>query len=84
MHSDFDVKTFQVEDTHQLVVGIFFNNAFTTIGMLNAGGYVRPDPQVVSAFQTVRVRLTNANSGDFLYEGRFRVTLDPLGIVPLD
>jgi hypothetical protein len=28
--------------------------------------------------------LTNANTGDFLYEGEFRVTLDPLGIVPED
>ena len=84
MYSDFDVKTFRVEDTHQLVVGILFDDTFTTIGMLNAGGYVRSNPQVVSAFQTVRVRLTNANNGDLLYEGRFRVTFSPLGIVPID
>ncbi len=42
------------------------------------------EPHDLPVFQTVRVKLTNANTGDFLYEGEFRVTLDPLGIVAED
>ena len=80
MRNESDTQRFEVEDTHQLVVGIFFNNEFTTIHMRTVGGYVRAEPYVVPAFQTVRVRLTRSN-GVLLYEGRFRVTLDPLAIV---
>lgn len=76
MQSDYDVKTFEVEDTHQLVVGILFNNEFRAMDMKNEGGYVRADPYVVREFQSVRVRLTSYK-GDLLYEGRFRVTFDP-------
>lgn len=82
LRSEFDVTQFDVEDTHHLVVGFFHNQRFQTSDMRTAGGYVHPEVHLVPTFQTVRVRLTDASMGDIFYEGRFRVTLDPLAIVP--
>ena len=50
-------------------------------GIRNVGGLVKAALVYKNA---VRVRLTNANTGDFLYEGEFRMALNPLGIVAED
>jgi hypothetical protein len=82
LRSDADVKQFDVEDTHHLIVGFFHNQRVQTLDMRTAGGYMRPEVHFVPPFQTVRVKLTDASIGDLFYEGRFRVTLDPLNIAP--
>jgi hypothetical protein len=82
LRGEFDVKQFDVEDTHHLVIGVLHNQQFQTLDMRTTGGYVRPEVHIVPAFQTVRVRLTDASIGDVFYEGRFRVALNPLNITP--
>jgi hypothetical protein len=81
-----DWVMFRIDESRRLIVGVLFGNNFTAIGMFCPSGSDRAliDPHIVPTFQTVRVRLTNANNGDFLYACRFRVTLDPLGIAPVD
>ena len=68
-----------VQGTEQVVVIQFTNEARP--GVRNVGGLVKAALVYKNA---VRVRLTNANTGDFLYEGEFRMALNPLGIVAED
>jgi hypothetical protein len=85
MAGDFDDWVmFRVDESRRLIVGVLFENNFTAIGMFRPSGSPQAliDPHIVPAFQTVRIRLTHASAGDVLYEGQFRVTLNPLGIVP--
>ena len=67
------------------MVGIQYGQALVAIGrrhVYEQGRFtIEIEPHDLPVFQTVRVKLTNANTGDFLYEGEFRVTLDPLKIV---
>jgi hypothetical protein len=83
-----DHTEFRVDESHKLMVGIQYAQMFTVIGRRHVYEHSRftieTEPHDLPAFQTVRVTLTNANTGDFLYEGEFRVTLNPLGIVPED
>ena len=62
------------------MVGIQYGQLFVTIGrrhVYEQGRFtVEIEPHDLPVFQTVRVKLTNANTGDFLYEGEFRVTLN--------
>jgi hypothetical protein len=79
---------FRVDESHKLMVGIQYAQMFIVIGRRHVYEQSRftieTEPHDLPVFQTVRVKLTNANTGDFLYEGEFRVTLDPLGIVAED
>jgi hypothetical protein len=60
------------------------NKAFTAIEMRRSSSVkTNRDNRVLPPFQTVRVRLTQGDSGDVLFEGRYRVTFDPLIIVSL-
>jgi hypothetical protein len=83
-----DHTEFRVDESHKLMVGIQYGQLFVTIGrrhVYEQGRFtIEIEPHDLPVFQTVRVKLTNANTGDFLYEGEFRVTLDPLGIVVED
>jgi hypothetical protein len=83
-----DHTEFRVDESHKLMVGIQYAQMFVVIGrrhVYEQGRFtIEVDPHDLPVFQTVRVKLTNANTGDFLYEGEFRVTLHPLGIVPED
>ncbi len=83
-----DHTEFWVDESHKLMVGIQYAQMFIVIGrhhVYEQGRFtIEIEPHDLPVFQTVRVKLTNANTGDFLYEGEFRVTLDPLGIVPED
>ena len=83
-----DHTEFRVDESHKLMVGIQYAQKFIVIGrrhVYEQGRFtIEVEPHDLPVFQTVRVKLTNANTGDFLYEGEFRVTLDPLGIVPED
>src|SRR5437868_7825592 len=83
-----DHTEFRVNESHKLMVGIQYAQTFIVIGRRHAyeqGRFtIEVDPHDLPVFQTVRVKLTNANTGDFLYEGEFRVTLNPLGIVAED
>src|SRR6266849_6220125 len=83
-----DHTEFLVDESHKLMVGIQYAQMFIVIGRRHVYEQSRftieTEPHDLPVFQTVRVKLTNANTGDFLYEGGFRVTLDPLGIVPGD
>jgi hypothetical protein len=77
-----DAIEFRVEDTHKLVVGVMFRQELLTIDIVRVGGMLRADSHDVSNVQTVLVKLTNAICGDVVYEGRFRITLNPVSIVP--
>jgi len=83
-----DHAEFRVDESHKLMVGIQYAQMFTVIGrrhVYEQGRFtIEIEPHDLPVFQTVRVKLTNANTGDFLYEGEFRVTLNPLGIVAED
>jgi hypothetical protein len=74
---------FRVDEPHKLTVAIRYGQMFVAIERRHALTPIKPHPHDLSDFQTVNVRLTNANNGDVLYEGAFRVTIDPLTIVPL-
>src|SRR6266705_1372390 len=83
-----DHTEFRVDELHKLMVGIQYAHMFIVIGRRHVYEQSRftieTEPHDLPVFQTVRVKWTNANTGDFLYEGDFRVTLDPLGIVAED
>ena len=83
-----DHTEFRVDESHKLMVVIQYGQLFVTIGrrhVYEQGRFaIQTDPHDLPVFQTVRIKLTNANTGDFLYEGEFQVTLNPLGIVPED
>ena len=83
-----DHTEFRVDESHKLMVGIQYAQMFIVIGrrhVYEQGRFtIEIEPHDLPVFQTVRVKLTNANAGDFLYEGEFRVTLNPLGIVAED
>ena len=83
-----DHTEFRVDESHKLMVGIQHAQMFIVIGRRHVYEQSRFTIEIeahdLPVFQTVRVKLTNANTGDFLYEGEFRVTLDPLGIVAED
>ena len=83
-----DHTEFRVDESHKLMVGIQYAQMFVVIGRRHVYEQSRftieTEPHDLPVFQTVRVKLTNANTGDFLYEGEFRVTLNPLGIVAED
>src|SRR3984893_1615168 len=80
-----DHTEFRVDESHKLMVGIKYAQMFIVIGRRHVYEQSRftieTEPHDLPVFQTVRVNLTNANTGDFLYEGEFRVTVNPLGIV---
>src|SRR6266852_3865557 len=77
-----DHTEFRVDESHKLMVGIQYAQMFIVIGrrhVYEQGRFtIETEPHDLPVFQTVRVKLTNANTGDFLYEGEFRVTLNPL------
>src|ERR1700730_8385632 len=83
-----DHTEFRVDESHKLMVGIQHGQALVAIGrrhVYEQGRFtIEIEPHDLPVFQTVGVKLTNANTGDFLYEGQFRVMLDPLGIVAED
>ena len=83
-----DHTEFRVDESNKLMVGIQYAQMFRVIGRRHVYEQSRftieTEPHDLPVFQTVRVKLTNANTGDFLYEGEFRVTLNPLGIVAED
>src|SRR5713101_6544098 len=83
-----DHTEFRVDELHKLMVGIQYAHMFIVIGRRHVYEQSRftieTEPHDLPVFQTVRVKLTNANTGDFLYEGGFRVTLDPLGSIAGD
>jgi len=80
-----DHTEFRVDESHKLMVGIKYGQALVAIGrrhVYEQGRFIiEIEPHDLPVFQIVRVKLTDANTGDFLYEGELRVTLDPLGIV---
>jgi hypothetical protein len=88
LNSGSDHMEFRVDQSHKLLVGIQYAQMFTVIGRRHVYEQGRFTIEIEShdlpVFQTVRVKLTNANTGDFLYEGEFVVTLNPLGIVATD
>jgi hypothetical protein len=83
-----DHTEFRVAESHKLMVGIQYAQMFIVVGrrhVYEQGRFtIEIEPHDLPVFQTVHVKLTNADAGDFLYEGEFRVTLNPLGIVAED
>jgi hypothetical protein len=77
---------FRVDESHKLLVGVLYNKTKTLVVIERrrvveeSFDNIKPVPHDLSNIQIVSVRLTNANTGDFLYEGDFQVTLDPLAI----
>jgi len=88
LNASSDHMEFRVDQSHKLMVGIQSAQMFTVIGRRHVYEQGRFTIEIEShdlpVFQTVRVKLTDANTGDFLYEGEFVVTLNPLGIVVTD
>jgi hypothetical protein len=72
---------FRVDEPHKLMVGVRYGQMLVAIERRHALTPIKPHPHYLPDFQTVRVRLTDANNGDVLYEGEFQVTIDPLKIV---
>src|SRR5438445_10599354 len=83
-----DHTEFRVDESHKLMVGIQYAQMFTVIGrrhVYEQGRFtIEIEPHDLPVFQTVRVKLTNANRGDFQYEGELRLTVNPLHIVAED
>jgi hypothetical protein len=77
-----DYTEFRVDESHKLIVGILYGEIFMAVGRRRVEGsaIINIEGSTLPSFQTVNVRLTDANSGDVLYEGEFRVTIDPLQI----
>jgi hypothetical protein len=73
----------RVDEPHKVIVGVRYGQMLVAIERRHAQD-TKPHPHDLPEFQTVSVRLTNANNGDVLYEGEFRVTIDPFKIVPLN
>jgi hypothetical protein len=86
LHEAREYAEFRVDESHKLMVGIRYNQQLCVIGrrrVIERGfATVKPEVQDLPNVETVSVRLTNADTGDFLYEGKFRVTIDPLRIIP--
>jgi hypothetical protein len=82
--SNGDVVRFRVDDSHNLLVGFLYERRFVTLGRQQFRGAIRTDIHEINDAKGVRVRLTDANDGHVLYEGTFRLTLDPLRITPVD
>jgi hypothetical protein len=83
-----DVASFQVDGTHKLIAGIVVNGklvAITKRDILTTLNEAFPIETVpLDGFQTgtLTVSLTDADTGDSLYEGEFAVTVKPLSIFP--
>jgi len=84
-----DMTEFRVDETHSLMVGWMFGGQFRTAAKRRVradinNDEIRTDMYDLPNFQagTVSVRLTHASTGEFLYEGQFRISVNPLTIVP--
>jgi hypothetical protein len=80
LHEGWDSIEFRVDDSQTLIVGVLYHGHLMAFGRRRVDQTVLFDDRELPAFDSVRVRLTNANHGDLLYEGRFRVTVEPLTI----
>jgi hypothetical protein len=83
-----DMTEFRVDESHSLMVGWMFGGQFRTVAKRRVRvdtdkDAIQTDMYDLPNFQigTVSVRLTHAKTGDFLYEGQFRVSVNPLTIV---
>jgi len=85
-----DFAEFRVDETQELLVAVMRNDRAITVSKrrisvdLNGEGietHQEPIPQITEG--TVVVRLTDANNGDFLFQGEFRLELKPLNLKPL-
>jgi len=85
-----ELAEFRVDETHELIAGVLLGSRLVAMGKrrvresLNSD-VIQMEQHPLTGFQqgSVRVRLTNADTGDLLYEAQFRVNVNPLGIVPL-
>lgn len=83
-----DMTEFRVDETHSLMVGWMFGGQFRTVAKRRvrvdiSKDAIQTDMYDLPNFQagTVSVRLTHASTGDFLYEGQFRVSVNPFTII---
>jgi hypothetical protein len=80
---------FHVDETHSLMVGWMFGGQFRTAAKRRVrvdinSDEIQTDMYDLPNFQagTVSVRLTQGRTGDVLYEGQFRISVNPLTIAP--
>jgi hypothetical protein len=80
-----DFAEFRVDETRELLIAVMIGNQVHTVGKrrvpvaFNGDGIeteAEPIPQIPE--KTVVVRLTNADTGEFLFEREFRFTVKPL------
>jgi hypothetical protein len=81
---DDEVIRFRVDDSHNLLIGFMYQKRFVTSGRKFIRGVMKGELRDINDVQSIRVRLTDASDGVVLYQGQFRVTLDPLGIHPTE
>jgi len=87
----FDLPTFQADDSHSLIVALAGREELSVLGTVRK--LVAPGSEeiqirahrllAISLEIQVRVRLTEADRGDLLYEGEFVIRRDPLQIARL-
>jgi hypothetical protein len=85
-----DWCNFGVEETHALLLGIVSPQKLTTISKRRKYGdmgaeILQTDEHTLAGFQHgfVRVRLTDPNNGELVYEDNFELSFNPLKIVPV-
>ena|GEM_PF-5097859 len=79
-----DYANFRVDETHELLIAVKARDRINTIGKrritvaLNTEQIEsKTEPMPVISEGTVRIRLTHASTGDFLFEREFRFKLNP-------
>lgn len=85
-----DYAYFQIDGLYTLVVGQVIRGKFHTLTKRkhHTGLYdvFQPEVEPLENFQTgtVIARLTNANTGKWILEKRFKISVDPLSIEPIE
>jgi hypothetical protein len=83
-----DYANFRVDGRYTLVAGLVVNGDLAAPTKCEIHAHMRdyflPDLKPLGNFRagTLLVRLTNADSGDWLYEKQFKVNVNPLTITP--
>jgi hypothetical protein len=84
-----DWCNFGTEETHTLLLGIVAPRKFATISKRRKYGdmgaeILQMDEHILAGFEHgfVRVRLTDPNSGELVFEDNFELSFNPLKIVP--
>jgi hypothetical protein len=85
-----DYAYFKIDGRYTLVVGQVIRGKFHTLTKrkhhTGLHEFFQPEAEPLENFQTgtVIARLTNADTGKWIFEKRFKITVDPLSIEPIE